>query len=201
MRKRDRVAQALACLAIGAPFGGGGVDTIRMAGGIGARRAGRAWKASVVQGGEVLIRALYSPVFINKATGEVDPAAFTDALARGLSVQRLVYIAEDAHLAKIEQKIADDQAAGKPGDGFWRVVTARCGDIQALLRDDGGRSFCVYDTGKPSDQAHADVCQAFELPPETQGRKVLNKKLRHQLFEAFVGIPTDLATVYNANGQ
>lgn len=151
----------------------------------------------LVQDNEVLVRILYSPHYINKETGEVTPAAFTDARKRGLSVRRKTHISEEDHRAKIEEKVAVDQSAGRNNDGFWRVIYTRCTALRNLKLDSGGgRAFCVYDTATEDDPSHADVCQAFELPPHTEGRSALNKKLRSQLFEAFVGKATDLATVY-----
>ncbi len=151
----------------------------------------------LVQDDEVLVRVLYSPHYINKETGEVTPAAFTDARKRGLSVRRKAHISEKDHRAKIEEKVAADQAAGRNNDGFWQVIYTKCADLRNLKLDDGGdRSFCVYDTATEDDRSHTDVCQAFELPSHTEGRRSLEKKLRSQLFEAFVGEATDLATVY-----
>lgn len=151
----------------------------------------------LVQDDEVLVRVLYSPHYINKETGEVTPAAFADARTRGLSIRRKTHISEKDHRAKIEEKVAVDQAAGRNNDGFWRVVYTRCTDVRNLKLDNGGgRAFCVYDTATEDDSSHADVCQAFDLPPHTEGRNVLRIKLRSQLFEAFVGEATDLATVY-----
>src|SRR5262245_41322742 len=64
-----------------------------------------------------IIRTLYSPVYINPDTGEVTPAAFSDAAGRGLSVNRAALITPEALEARIKAKIAADKAAGKRADG------------------------------------------------------------------------------------
>jgi hypothetical protein len=150
-----------------------------------------------VQDDEVLIRTVYSPVQINRETGEVDPVHFRhDALERGLSVNRKLHISEAELQAKIEAKIARDMDEGKNRDGSYKVVTARCGDIKSLVAEDGRRQFCVYDTAKPDDVSHADVCLAIDAPPGTPSRKHLRMKICSKLFEVFVGQATDLRTVY-----
>ena len=106
------------------------------------------------------------------------------------------HISEADLRAKIEAKVANDQALGRRNDGFWKVVTAMCGNERACRLEDGRRSFCVYDTATDDNVSHADICQAMELPPKTEGRNVLNKKLRLELFEKFVGQATDLRTAY-----
>jgi len=42
---------------------------------------------------------------------------------------------------------------------------------------------------------HADVCQSFELPKGTEGKKTLDKKLRGLLMDIF-GSPIELETAY-----
>lgn len=152
----------------------------------------------LVENDEPLVRTLYSPHQINRVTGEIKPAAFTDVLMRGLSLNRVQHISKSDLQAKIEAKVARDQDAGSNKDGFWAVAIAHCSDLRACTLDDGNRAFCVYDTAMPEDISHADVCQALELKPGTEGRKSFNKKLRSQLLEIFVG-PTNLRTVYEAD--
>ena len=150
---------------------------------------------------ELLIRTVYSPIRINQETGWVDPAHFrNDALERGLSINRKPHIGEADLREKIRRKIVRDREAGKNRDGFYRVVTARCGDIRRLTSDDGERLFCVYDTVSEDDISHADVCQALEPPPGTPNRKMQSKKISSRLFDMFLGEATDLATVYSPNG-
>lgn len=146
---------------------------------------------------EIIIRTLFSPIQINGKTGFVDPVHFRhDALKRGLSVNRKDHIDEADLRAKIEAKIAWDQEQGKNRDGFYRVVTASCGRIRGIRGEDGSRLFCVYDTGNVDDASHADVCQAFDPPPETANRRSLRMKISSMLFEVFLGNATDLETVY-----
>ena len=153
-----------------------------------------------VQPDEFLIRTVYSRVQINIDTGRIDPVHLRhDVRTRGLSVNRKPHISEQNLRAKIENKIARDREDGKERDGFYCVVTARCSAVRGLVDDDGKRLFCVYDTATEDDASHADICQAFELPPKTKDRRLLTKKLRRQLFERFVGRPTNLRMAYERN--
>jgi len=135
---------------------------------------------------EVLIRTVYSPHQINQETGEVDPAHFRhDALKRGLSVNRKSHITEADLETRIVRKIENDRAAGRHRENFYKVVTARCSEIRALVTEDGRRLFCVYDTATEVDASHADVCQALALAPGTRNRRALEKKFGSRLFELF----------------
>lgn len=152
----------------------------------------------LVENCELLIRTVYSPIQINQATGQVDPAFFrNDALKRGLSINRKLHVSQADLRKRIECKIARDRNAGKERDEFYRVVTARCGDVRRLVSEDGERLFCVYDTASEEDVSHADICQSLEPPPGTPDRRMLSKKISSRLFDVFVGEATDLATVYS----
>ena len=113
----------------------------------------------LVEDDEPLVRTLYSPHHINKATGDVTPAAFADATTRGLSVNRMQHISEAELLAKIEAKVARDQARGRKSDGFWKVVTTNCDQVRACGLDGIGRGFYVYvqGAGEPARQRRLQV--------------------------------------------
>jgi hypothetical protein len=145
---------------------------------------------------EVLIRTLYSPVHINMETGGVDPSAFQDAVDLGLSVNRKDHTTGENLKASIEKKIADDIAAGKRTDGFWKVVTVLCGDVRGVLWEASARLYCVYDTAKEDDPSHADVCQALDIPKGTENRNGLRKKIRTLLYDVMRPQVTDLDAVY-----
>ena len=99
----------------------------------------------LVENGELLIRTVYSPIQINQTTGQVDPAFFrNDALKRGLSINRKHHVSHADLRKKIECKIARDRNEGKERDEFYRVVTARCGDVRRLVSEDGERLFCAH---------------------------------------------------------
>lgn len=153
----------------------------------------------LVRDDELLIRTLYSPYQIDEK-GTVTPASFRDALERGLSINRKSCIGEADLRKGIEGKIERDRKEGKERDEFYRVVTARCGDVRRLFSEDGERLFCVYDTASQEDVSHADVCQALDPPPGTPNRKMLRKKTSTRLFDVFVGEAADLATVYSGDG-
>jgi len=155
----------------------------------------------VVGDEELLIRTVYSPIQINQETGIVDPAHFrNDALKRGLSVNRRRHVSEADLRESIESKIVRDRHEGKERGDFYRVVTARCGDVRRLALENGERLFCVYDTAFEEDRSHADICQALEPPPGTPNRKMLSKKISSRLFDMFVGKAADLDTVYSKGG-
>lgn len=138
-----------------------------------------------VRNDEILIRTLYSSIHINNQTHEVDPAAFSDVLKRGLSVDRKSYISQRKLEIKAQKKIEQDLEAGKTRRAFLGVTVANCSDIRSLLERDTNRSFCVYDTATEDNCAHADICQAFVHLPGTEKRKVLDRKLRALLAQQF----------------
>lgn len=147
---------------------------------------------------EMLIRTVYSPHQYNKETDELTPMAFRDAVERGMSVNRRSCISIVALQAKIEGKVAADQAAGRTSDGFWRVVVAKCGSIRRLRTDEGARTYAVYDTANEDDSSHADICQAYDPPPETPHKQALKQKIRSQVASQF-SVAMDLSSAYSAH--
>ena len=155
----------------------------------------------LVQDDEILIRTLYSPFQINEETGRVDPAHFrTDLEKRGFSVNRMDHISETDLQTKIARKIEHDRAKGRQRGEFYRVVTARCGDIRHLV-DGDRRLFCTYDTASEDDPSHADVCQALEYPPGTQNRRALAKENSAKLYDQFFGEVMDLQSLYSSSSN
>jgi hypothetical protein len=124
---------------------------------------------------ETLARLIYSPHHIDRETGEVTEAAFSDVKDKGLSVQREAH-AEPAEIRAIgERKLADDIAKGKVDRKFLGIVVAQVQALQTVTYDGGKRALCVYDSALPDQQAHADVCQTA-APPSAMKRA--RKKLR-----------------------
>jgi hypothetical protein len=71
----------------------------------------------------------------------------------------------------------------------------RCSDVKVLTASQAGteRLFCIYDSAKPDDPAHADICQALVMPPGTPKRDKLDKQLRFRLLELFQVMTLDRA--------
>jgi hypothetical protein len=137
--------------------------------------------------GEVLCRSIYSPIHVDKETGCIVEAAFSDVKDKGLSVDRLSYIAAKDLSKKGEKKAEDDRAKGKNRE-YLGVVKANSVDIRKILSADKKRSFCVYDTAKANDRSHADVCQVLS------GGKLQQKQARRELQKAFTIHPEILAS-------
>ena len=151
----------------------------------------------IVADDEVLIRTIYSPVHYNRVTGEVNPAAFSDVIDKGLSVDRKQHISRQALEEKNQQKADRDLKDGKNKDGFWALVVADCRHIRSLLLGSDRRSFCVYDTALPENSAHADICQAAFHEPGTPKRTSLDKKVRLELSNQFSRSTLNASEVYS----
>jgi hypothetical protein len=82
-------------------------------------------------------------------------------------------------------KVAQAQAEGRSADGYWAVITALCRDVRTLVSADGSRLFGVYDTALEDNVSHADICQAYVLPPNAVNRNAENKRVRARLYEVF----------------
>lgn len=124
---------------------------------------------------ETLARLIYSPHHIDRETGEVTEAAFSDVKDKGLSVQREAHAVPAEIWAIGERKLADDVAKGKVDRKFLGIVVAQVQAIRMVTYDGGARALCVYDSALPDQQAHADVCQTV-APPSAMKRA--RKKLR-----------------------
>lgn len=150
----------------------------------------------IVRHDEILIRTLYSPHQIDQNTGAPRPAAFSDVLNRGLSVDRKNHISQSDLEDKIQTKIAHDKAQGKDRGNF-SVVTATCESVRKIMSEkDNCRGFCVYDTATSSSRSHADICQAVSGSATSKRTTAFDRRLRKKLMKVFSNKPTDLSAVY-----
>ena len=95
-----------------------------------------------------------------------------------MSVTRRSYCS-DADL----NKQIKDRLEAKPGRAFGALIAARADQVAGLLAE-GCRAFCIYDTAKPLNKAHADICQAHSPPGRAERRR-----FRRNLRDLFVVYP------------
>jgi hypothetical protein len=123
----------------------------------------------VVQNDEELTRMIFSPIHIDKDTGQLTQLAFLDAVDKGLSVNRTLHTS----LKELEQKasliIANAQQRGRARH-LVGLAKTKCENIRAIITNDSKQAFCVYDTATSQDQSHADICQA--VVGKSQGNEV-----------------------------
>lgn len=124
----------------------------------------------VIQTSEGLIRALDQPVHF--VDGEFTPSAFGDAQSRGLSINRPSHISISEALQLAYSRVAAvnrrqlELAAATgtsppPARSTVAYATFSTAELRAVcwsLQGPSRRAFGVYDTGKPDDPSHGDVC-------------------------------------------
>lgn len=137
---------------------------------------------------EILLREIRSREWLDPEIGGLKPAALSDVKDRGLSVHRLKHA---------DRKELTARLASSP------VAIVRCSDVKALTASQGSpeRLFCIYDSAKPGDPAHADICQALVTPPGTARRDKLDKQLRFRLLELFQVVTLDRAYALADDGR
>ena len=108
-----------------------------------------------VAANEQIARFLYFPMQVNKKD-QVTPGAFSHALSRGCSVQREMK-ASDMELSKH----VTDFLNGGEDRKWYAVVVGNAQTIRNLeMKGFDGRLMCVYDTGEPTNPAHAEICSS-----------------------------------------
>lgn len=134
----------------------------------------------VIEGQELLCRHLLNPVHIEPGTGNLKPTAFDDVSSIGLSVNRLQHRSLDQVLASAQARV-DAINQNPPATGLRTLVgyaVLPVQDLRSLLTDppEPKRATGVYDTAKPDDVSHADVCQIVP-------GKATKRSLRSKLYE------------------
>lgn len=118
----------------------------------------------IVQPSEELARFV-SPQHFDAETGSVKSSLFSHAGTSGMSVTRIAHAGREGLASQQERK------------DYIGYVSASCGSIREL-RFEIRRMFCVYDTAKADNRAHADVCQAVFRPRSQQSdmRRTLQRQ-------------------------
>lgn len=109
----------------------------------------------VVKNEELITRQIFSPIHVDEA-GNITPAAFNDAMNKGLSVNRLNYSSETEIHTAGERKAERDRIHA-PERAYLGLVTASVSSIRSLT-EGIHRVFAIYDTALSHDISHADVC-------------------------------------------
>jgi hypothetical protein len=129
-----------------------------------------------VDGGERVVRVVYSPIHVDAQTGQLKPSVVDEASSRGCSVQREAHCPIPA-VWDMGERIAAEKTAQEPAKPrAVQAVTVLAVAAVRALQAGGKRAVAVYDTALPDNIAHADVCV---LTPGRQERR----SARAQLFE------------------
>ena len=133
-----------------------------------------------VRNDELLCRQLIQPIHFQD-DGSVTPTAFDDAMNKGLSTDRLNLRDPDESrregIARANQHNVDYPL--KPRREFIALVQFSVADIRSISAPNSSdRALAVYDTGLPSNPAHADVCFVIEKTPENK------RRIRSKLYDA-----------------
>lgn len=159
-----------------------------------------------VRDSEVISRFVFSPIHIDKKTGDIKPSVFSHAFTKGCSIQRETKASDD----EITKFVGDFLALDKKFS--WNgVLIANCGDLRSINIDSNKeRAFCVYDTAEEANPAHAEFGQSQEIAEAdivelrhdmfvafSNGKKVLPKDYRNNLC---VGMSDSLKSQINLAG-
>ncbi len=142
----------------------------------------------VVGNDENIARQIFSPIHYDHLSNEVKAAAFDDVNNKGLSVNRLSLIDEDATIKQgIEKQDTDNSkyaSSGKPIRSYIGYTKAKV-EIIRNDEEDGMRIFAVYDSALPEASYHADVCLIFQEASQKLPKKAANLERRKRLQEMF----------------
>lgn len=133
----------------------------------------------LVDDDETLARHIYSPIHIDRETGAATPAAFSDA-TDGMSVDRMSHTTVQEIVDRGEEKAANDRENGKERE-FQGFIEVACREVRGVVNENG-RAFCVYDSAKTYNIAHADIHQV-ESP------RAMSRGARRALMKAFSKTP------------
>lgn len=127
---------------------------------------------------EQLARFVFSPMHVNKKTGQIKPSIFSHVHEKGCSIQR-DSVAGTNEIGKFVTSFLSERS-----DRAWvGVLTGPCQNVRAIkVAETDDRGVCVYDTAEPRNPAHAEMCQTQYVVDEAD-----RVELRKKLFEAFGG--------------
>jgi hypothetical protein len=128
-----------------------------------------------VEDSEALARFIFSPMHVNKKTGELKPSVFSHVSSNGCSIQRESIAIDDELLTFAKNFLAKEDRA------WLGVLLGKCDDVRGIhAGKENRRAVCVYDTANSQNQAHGELCQTKYVMDDADAIE-----LRHDLFEAF----------------
>ena len=134
---------------------------------------------AVVGRGEVLCRHVENPTHFDALNGTIKPNFFDDASSKGASVNRLSHTTIAA-VQRCAQAKVDATNKSPPLTGLRKLIgytTITAAEVRAVFTPTPSlRALGVYDTAKPDDPSHADICQLVS------GKKQ-GKSVRAQLYQ------------------
>lgn len=139
---------------------------------------------------EGLIRYWINPVHYDNDTGSLKPTAFDDASDKGLSVNRSKYMAVDKIREMAASRVTEwnQSNSSRPPRSLLGYSKFLASEIRKVVTSippaPDRRAFCVYDTAKPDDNSHADVCQVVSTKQgarsaRSQMRELANRRLQY----------------------
>jgi hypothetical protein len=122
---------------------------------------------------EVLFRQVLNPTHFDPVNGTIKPNFFDDASDKGASVNRLGWttIAKLRQSAQLRVNVIN---VNPPSTGPRELIgytTITVSEVRSVFIDTPPRrALGVYDTAKPNDPSHADICQL--VTGKRQGKSV-----------------------------
>lgn len=129
-----------------------------------------------VEDEETIFRQVMSPLHFDESSAEFKASLFSDVKDKGLSVNRISHCSIEFLEDDLEKRVAKvNENPDRKEDRFpWGLLPFSTATIRAVVvtQTDGTirRGLGVYDTAKPDDPSHADVCQL--VPEGAQARSV-----------------------------
>lgn len=127
---------------------------------------------------EVIVRFVFSPLHVTKK-GDLKPSLFSQIATNGCSVQRDDVATNDELINFVRSFLL-----AKSNRAWIGVVSSSCDAIRAISAPTGDnlRAICVYDTGEPHNQAHAEMFQTRHV---NQANEADALEVRRSLLAAF----------------
>ena len=120
---------------------------------------------------EILSRFIFSPIHVRK-NGSLKPSIFSHVHTKGCSIQRDSVASTDEIAAFIKSFLT------KRNDFVWiGVLSGQCQGVRDIRANESNdRAVCVFDTAKPENPAHGEMCQTHYIIDEAD-KLELNRKL------------------------
>jgi hypothetical protein len=132
------------------------------------------YSPSTVVNEEDICRQILRPTHVNIHNNELKPTAFDDVANKGLSVDRLRFCDLDkikqVAIGRVTQynMLADPERVRT----FFAIAKFVVRDVRSIMFNEH-RCFGIYDTARPDNVAHADICQI--VSGKFAGRSVRSK--------------------------
>lgn len=124
---------------------------------------------------KILSRLIFSPIHYDPVTQCIKEAAFEDGSNKGMSVYRQPHTTLAELQERGERKVEKDRITRPDRQLLGRIET-RAGQARQIRSLLSGARYCIYDTAKVDDPAHADLCET--AAPTKLERKQLRRELQ-----------------------